>query len=220
MNDFDGVERRVRTSQSMSEMRVRQMHEWFSALDACLEDGEVAKYICAATRDNLPGLLAVTDSRLLWVTRKIRSAIGLESVSGLSSEQGAFRASVSQLTVEYQGGKHQFTDIESACAQDVVSLLGGTGSNAVALAVTEVPVPAPKPVEPMGGVGLITTVAVFVVGGFAAFPWLRDIDTQSPLIWPFAALGLFFVAVLLGQFADSMTRALADGLRRGKPEKG
>ena len=43
---------------------------------------------------------------------------------------------------------------------------------------------------------------------------------DASLKWPIAALGLFLAAGFLGQFADSMARALIDGLRRGKPEKG
>lgn len=71
MNELDGGERRVRSAQQMSEMRVRQIHEWFGELDALLEGDETVKYVCVATRDNLPSLLAVTESCLLCPSNEV-----------------------------------------------------------------------------------------------------------------------------------------------------
>jgi hypothetical protein len=204
----------------MPEMRVRQVHEWFGEIENALSDNEAVRYVCGASKDFVKGLFAVTDSRLIWVTKKSIWSLKTGAISTVRLEKGAIRSSVSSLTIEADGIKHEFAEMESACAQDVVSLAGGSGSAAVALAVSEVPVPEPKPIKPMGGIGLLTTVAAFVGGALAVFPWLRDLDMQSPLKWPFAALGLFLAAGLLGQFADFMTRAFVNGFRRGVQGKG
>ena len=215
MSEADNTQNRIRTAQSMSEMRVRQIHEWFGVLTNALGGTEVVEYVCVASKDLLTGLLVVTDSRLLWVAKKHRSSIKLGSISSVSAEQGVVRSSVSRLVIQSLGVKYEFTDLESGCANDVVLLLERRDSGVVALAVPDVQVPAPKPIKPMGVAALFTTVATFTGGAFFGVPWLRDFEDLPLIGWPIAAAGLVFVAFLAGTMIDSATRVLMSGKRSG-----
>jgi hypothetical protein len=197
----------------MSEMRVRQIHEWFAKFDAVLGESEAVRYVCLASKDLERGLFAVTNSRLLWVTKKSVWSIKAENISSVASEAGTIRSSMSSLTIEAAGIKHEFSEMESACAQDVVLLVGPEKLGGVALGAPEVAVSAPKPIQPMGALGLLTTVMAFVGGAFIVVPWLRGIEDLPLTAWPIAAVVLFFAAGMLGAMFDVVARTFMNGLR-------
>jgi hypothetical protein len=72
--------------------------------------------------------------------------------------------------------------------------------------------------EPLGGVGLIVTVAVFIAGAFVLTPVLRSYVAffDAPVAWLGAAMVLFIVAVYFGQFVERFIKTFAKGWREGK----
>lgn len=206
--------RHIRTAKRIPDFRVRQLHEWFGALDAALEADEDVRYVCVADKDFVTGLLAVSESRLLWVDKKTRSSLMVSSISSITSEAGGVRSHVARLVVDSVGTKHEFSEIESACANDVVSLIGG---QARSVQVPESVVPEPRPLPELKIDGVIAVIGVFIAGAIAIVPRLLGYEDLPIIAWPIAACTLFVASFYSGLAVQAFFRALLGSKRRGHP---